>query len=217
MITHNELKAKVRLLLNEEDGGEVVTLLSDDTRNIDDYIESLLPEAVLFVQKSSRVGGVNPKSSIIGDRGITVAEDGSGYFKLPNDFVRLISFAMRGWERPCNKIYPADSVVAMAQRNKYTRAGWSKPVCVEGFDKEAARVIYFYSLPPDTEPFIEELVYDTVYVPTDGLRCDDRHLIEAVAYQCAALLYNVFEKRDTASLFFSMAAALCNGSEPNKK
>ena len=64
MISHSELMAKVRLLLNE-DGDASVTLLSDDTRNIDDCIESLLPDAVLFVQMNSRIGGVNPKGAVI--------------------------------------------------------------------------------------------------------------------------------------------------------
>ena len=214
MISHTELMAKVRLLLNE-DGDASVTLLSDDTRNIDDCIESLLPDAVLFVQMNSRIGGVNPKGARMENKEITVTDEGCGYFKLPTDFVRLLHLKMTGWERPCNTIYSPDSAVAMAQKSKYTRAGWSKPVCVDGVDRQGARVLFFYSLPPNVTPQVEEFVYDAAYLPTDGLRCDNNRLIEAVAYQCAALLYNIFERRDNASAFFSMAAALCGG-EPDK-
>lgn len=216
MISGLNLKNRVRVLLNEERSDPNITLLSDNTRNIDSYIDALLPEAVLFVQMNSRIGGVNPKSVSIADNEITAAEDGSGYFKLPTDFVRLLSLTMNGWERPCTKLYPQDSAVAMAQRNRYTRAGWSKPVCVEGVD-DGSRVLCFYSLPANVAPSLGSFVYDAEYNANDGLSCDNRLLIEAVAYQCAALVYNVFEKRDSASTMLSFAAALCNGNEPNVK
>ena len=206
----------MRLLLNEERNDPNITLISGNTRNIDSYIDALMPEAVMFVQMNSRIGGVNPKRVDIADNEITATENGSGYFKLPADFLRLLSLTMNGWERPCTKLYPQDSAVAMAQKSKYTRAGWSKPVCVEGID-DGSRVLYFYSLPQNVVPSVKSFVYDAEYDADNGLFCDNRLLIEAVAYQCAALVYNVFEKRDSASTMLSFAAALCNGNEPNVK
>ncbi|MBQ5752198.1 MAG: hypothetical protein IIV89_05055, partial [Bacteroidaceae bacterium] len=55
---------KVRLLVNESDDSSDVSLLSPDTRSLDDSIKELLPQAVAFVQrnKSSACRRVNTVS-----------------------------------------------------------------------------------------------------------------------------------------------------------
>ena len=74
-----------------------------------------------------------------------------------------------------------------------------------------------YSLP--SHPFdpkvsvVQSLVYEARYDASAGLSGNDESLLKAVAYQCAALLCNVYEKHDTANVFLSLAAALCNNGK----
>ncbi len=217
MITTENLKAKVRFLLNEANDDSDVTLLAADTRKIDDYIESLLPEAVLFVQMNSERCGVNPKSITIAKEKITTASDGSGYFPLPDDFVRLVQLNMTGWKRPCKILYPDNSSMALAQGNFYTRAGWCKPVAVLGYTADGMKALYFYSLPIGVSPNVDSFIYEALYVPDNGLCGNDDVLHEAVAYRCAALVFNVFDKHDSAASMLSIAASLCNGNRNNEK
>lgn len=215
MITTAQLKEKVRQLINEAASDTDVTLLADDTRNIDEHIEALLPDAVLFVQINSDRCGLNPKGiSIETDEIYT--EDSCGSIVLPDDFVRLVSFDVEGWGRPCTVLYPADSPVALAQSNLYTRAGCCKPVCIESIGGNGKRRLRFYPLPSGSSPSLRSFVYEAVYRQGGSLSGNDEALIKAVAYRCAALLYNVFEKNDSANAFFAISAALCSSNQTNK-
>lgn len=212
MIRTSELVAKIRLLLNEAEDDSDVTLLADDTRNLDKHIEMLLPEAVLFVQKNGRHAAVNPKSKAVADDEIMLLYERSGSFRLPSDFVKLVTLELDGWTRPCHYMYSADSPIAEAQSNKYTRAGWCKPLCVEGIDSMGEPCLQFHSLPPGVASHVKKFVYDALFEPEEGLSGNDEAVLKAVAYQCAALVYNVFERYDCANALLSVASALCNNA-----
>ena len=216
MMTTDELVRRVRLLINEADEDETVSLISEDARSFDKNIKLLLPQAVSIVQgnkspgKRVNVRSVVPSSVAIVDKG-----DGSGYISLPGDFVSLVSLAVSGWERPCSVLYPMMSQQAAWQRNCHTRAGKCRPVCVEGIGADGERVAELYPLP--VAALMELFVYEAAFNPNEGLDGYDEGMDDAVAYQCAALLYNMFEKYDAANSFLSYALALCNGSVTVKK
>ena len=63
MITNDELRLKVRQIINEMHDDSAVTLLSDDTRSIDEHIAALLPDAVLSIQRNKGWGSLNPKDA----------------------------------------------------------------------------------------------------------------------------------------------------------
>lgn len=215
MITNDELRLKVRQIINEMYDDSAVTLLSDDTRSIDEHIAALLPDAVLWIQRNKGWGSLNPKNAIeakIKDNG-----DGTGEIVLPEDFVKLISLKMEGWQRPCLQMFPSESAVAAAQHNHYTRAGHCRPVCVESYNGDGRVVLSYYSLPKESEPQITELLYEARYNPDEGLSGCDIALHKAVAYQCAAMLFNVFERRDCANSLMAIASAYCNNFQSNEK
>ena len=215
MITNDELRLKVRQIINEMYDDSAVTLLSDDTRSIDKHIAALLPDAVLWIQRNKGWGSLNPKNAIeakIKDNG-----DGTGEIVLPEDFVKLISLKMEGWQRPCLQMFPSESAVAAAQHNHYTRAGHCRPVCVESYNGDGRVVLSYYSLPKESEPQITELLYEARYNPDEGLSGCDIALHKAVAYQCAAMLFNVFERRDCANSLMAIASAYCNNFQSNEK
>jgi hypothetical protein len=55
-------------------------------------------------------------------------------------------------------------------------------------------------------------VYEAEFDASEGLGMCDERMADAVAYVCAALLYNVFERYDAAKSFMSFAMALCGES-----
>lgn len=215
MISNEKLRLKVRQIINEMHDDSAVTLLNDDTRSIDEHIMALLPDAVLWIQRNKGWGALNPKSVTvvaIEDNG-----DGTGEITVPDDYVKLISLQMHGWQRPCTLAFPQESAVAAAQRNIYTRAGCCRPVCVEAFNTVGRTVLRYYSLPKEDVPQIKEFIYEARYNPEDGLSGCDEALHKAVAYQCAAMLFNIFERRDCANSLMGIASAYCNNYQQNEK
>lgn len=209
MIPTSYLVERVRLLINEPQEELSLTALSEETRKLSDTIALLLHDAVFFVQHHKTYGALNP--AVYVPATVKSNGDGTGEILLPTDFVSLLHLQMRGWHRPCTQLLPANSPQALAQGNENTRAGACKPVCVEGVNAAGKPVACYYSLPLATEPVVESFVYEAVFDEKKGLNTEPSNpLVQAVLYQCVALLYNVFEKRDTANAFMSLAVAWCN-------
>ena len=208
MIGESDLIKKVRTLLKEaEEGG--VSLITDDTLLLDKHIAALLPEAVLFIQMNKVQGVLNAKSI----DSCTAVADGEGgtVVQLPDDYVRLVSLKLDSWRLPCTRTYPVGSVMSTLQADRYMRGGSSSPVCVEGTDASGRAMLTLY--PAEESSVVQSLVYEARYDASAGLSGNDESLLKAVAYQCAALLCNVYEKHDTANVFLSLAAALCNNGK----
>lgn len=216
MITAEELCKKVRQLINEAEDDALVTLLSADTRSLNEHIAALMPDAVFLVQNNKAWGCVNPKSVAVPTESIVADDDGTGSFELPDDFVSLVSLLLDGWERPCTFLYPSNSAVALAQHAPITRAGSCRPVCVEGLSAQGRRTLCYYTLPRGITPVVRTFIYEASYNPLTGLSGDDQALHKAVAYQCAALLFGLFERGDAATYYSRLAAAFCNNVEPEK-
>lgn len=216
MITTDGLVKRVRRLVNEAECDKELTLLSEDTLSIDTHILRLLPQAVAMVQKNKGTGAgcVNPRS--VGSEEASIADngDGGGMMLLPDDYVSVVSLQLCGWRRPCTLLYAGSSAEALAQGNSHTRAGLCRPVCVEGVDGQGKRAAMLYPLTADMA--LKHFVYEAAFNAEDGLIGGDAVLEDAVAYYCAALLYSVFERRDQAASFLSLATALCNGKNTER-
>lgn len=76
--------------------------------------------------------------------------DGSGSVSLPNGFIRLIEFKMKGWERPIVSAITVHSAKYNRQHNRFIRGGVSKPVVAMVQDK-----LEYYSLPDGASHEIE--------------------------------------------------------------
>lgn len=207
MIIQSVLVDKVRTLLNEVRGESGVSLITDDTLLLDRYISELLPEAILFIQMNRKKGVLNGKN--FADCKVSEISEGKGVIVLPEDYVRLVSLKLDVWKKPCFTVSEPGSPTDNAQHNKYMQAGKYSPVCVEVPTTEGAQ-LNVYPVTTNTEPTVEYLIYESRYDSSKGLATTNESLIQAVAYQCAGLVCNVFEKYDAANSFLSLAAALCN-------
>lgn len=207
MITEEFLKDKVLILLNEPYETQI-SLITDDTLILDKYIRALLPEAVLFVQMNKSKGVLNCKN--ISNCEITINSDGKGIIMLPDDYIRLVSLKLDIWKNECYVSFIAGSVMDCIQTNKYMRAGSCTPVCIEGVSSLNERILIVYPVNETPLPIVQSFVYESRYDATEGLVGGTESLVKAVAYECAALLCNVFEKIETANMFHNLAIALCN-------
>lgn len=216
MIAAAELVSRVRCLLNEAEPDEQLSLLSEDTRSIDKHILALLPQAVAITQRNKGYGAgcVNARNAAL-----QAVEDGNGGVKLslPADFVSLVSLQLSGWNSPCVSLSPQGSAEAAAQKSEFTRAGVFRPVAIEGVDEQGSRIALLYPLPGDDAPSLEHFVYEAEFNAADGLRACSGQMADAVVYNCAALLYNVFERPDAANTFLSLAMALCGGNRTERR
>lgn len=214
----DELLHKVRLVINEVADDGDVSLLSVDTRSLNDSIMELLPRAVLFIQKNkgADAGRVNTREVTPATIAIVADGTGGGELPLPDDFVGLVSVQLNGWQSPVHSLHSHNSREAQWQQNEYTRAGCCRPVCIEAFSSGGGRSALLFPLPDGEGAKLKHLVYEAAFDATDGLKGYDTWMVDAVVYECASLLYTMFERYDAANAMLSLALAVCGGQTGNK-
>ena len=212
MIDCDELVRRVRVVINEATDDGDVSLLSVDTRSLDDTILELLPQAVTFMQKNkgNGVGCVNSKSAKLSTLNI-VPTSGGGIMALPDDFEELVSLKLEKWQTPVHVIHAHDSREVAWQQNEYTRAGYCRPVCIETFTPGGIRCLLLYPFAQGDSSNPESFLYEACFNKGDGLNCQNNAIADAVVYKCASLLYTVFERYDAANSMLALALAACGG------
>ena len=207
----DELIKQVRIVVNETGNDDDVSLLSVDTRSFDENIKSLLPKAVSFVQHNKAVASkrVNVKSVLPVLLTPQVDSSGGAYIAFPPDFAALYAVKLDGWEVPVDTILPLGSSEAKRQFCKYTRAGCCKPVCVESARPLGNGGMLLFPLPGGENPSLSMFLYEAVYNPDEQLYGTDEDMVIAIVYECAALLYTMFERYDAANSCHALAMAAC--------
>lgn len=207
MITTEELIKKVRCLINETEDDSGVLLITDDTRSIDDTIMGLMPQAVGIVQKQRNGRYVNVKSLKPGDVALGETPEGFKVLALPGDFTDLVSVRLASWKTSCIGISSPDCVELYCKLGKNSLPLSFTPMCVMDVAADGAKVLKLF--PCNDDDTAVHFVYEAEFNASEGLELCDERMADAVAYVCAALLYNVFERYDAAKSFMSFAAALC--------
>lgn len=205
-MTHDQIIAKVRSIMNETGQDEGFSLLSEDTVKLDDYIKSCIPDAVNLVVLGSPIRCVNKKAyspTTINNNG-----DGTGYVVLPKDYISLIAFKMSVWNKVVVKAESVNSKAYAAQCNKVTRAGKNKPVCILN-NVADDKIIEYYSIGLTDTPVVDLFLYEAKYTPESGLNLEESDPIAlAVCYMCTSLVYTIFENNTTAKEMKATALSL---------
>ena len=207
-MTEQDIVDKVRAILNDLGESESLTLLSEDTVRLEEYIRSAIPDAVLVVQQNSPRLCVNPKS---GTATATVVDTATGFVTVavPSDYVRLVSLKMSAWNRAAVQSYGYGSEEWKHQQNSVTRSGADNPVVTDGYGGDGKHRLETYT--PDTsKTVVDSFVYEARYDAGKGLENltggDD--LASAVCYMTASLVCRYFENRDTAEDLAKVAMGL---------
>lgn len=210
MISITELIKKVRYLINETEDDSGVTLITDDTRSIDDTIQELMPQAVAIVQKNSNGRYVNAKSLAGKNASLILSSDGFKSLVLPSDFVGLVSVKLDSWKVACTKVSSPSSQTVLYRLNNNLSSISSMPVCVEDVTENGTKALNLF--PSCNSDTLSHFVYEASFNATEGLDMCEESMADAVSYVCAALLYNVFERYEAAKSFMSFAMTLCGGN-----
>lgn len=210
MIPTTNLIKKVRYLINETEDDAGVTLITDDTRSIDDTILELMPQAVAIVQKNSNGRYVNAKSLTGNNASVIVASDGFKSLVLPSDFVALVSVKLDSWKVACVEVSSPSLQTVLYRLNNNISSIYLRPVCVEDVTENGTKTLKLF--PSCNSDSLAHFVYEAQFNPADGLAMCEDCMADAVSYVCTALLYNVFERYEAAKSFMSFAMALCGGN-----
>lgn len=124
---------------------------NSDNLELDSLIQSKLLEAARDVTETADVKLLEP--SVMNTT--VFPREGGGSLTIPDDFLRLVSLKMVGWNRPVNMVAEEGSDIDLMQRNKYTRGSVMKPVCVFGYNVNGNRVIEYFG----TGDVVEKALY----------------------------------------------------------
>lgn len=196
-MTLEDIKNKVRAIMNEVSSEEELHLLSEDTVKLDEYIQSCIPDAINMIVSVAPLQYLNPQKH---EAVITTDSHGIGLIYLPDNFMRFVSIKLKSWNKSVSEVHPFGSDQYNIQHNPVTRAGANKPVCVFSYNKESAVIECF---PGDKE--IEFFYYVKQTESNDDLITPKDKLFGAICYMCASLVYNIFENPKTGEQMKSIA------------
>ena len=188
-MTLSELKLKVRAILNESGEDESFTLISVDTVKLDDYIASVISDAISFVlnQKIPRV--YLPIGSV---SSVTSSEDGCSIVSVPTDYVRFDACRLSGWKREVQEL--GGELEYKINHNPITRAGVNKPACVMA-NNASGKVIECF--PSGTLVYFRYIKGVGALQDTDQIPLNDR-IMPSVCYAAAYLVYSIFENQTSS-------------------
>ena len=123
-MTHQEIVDKVKSILNEH--GKVDALsIGDDRVQLENYIESAIPDAVVMLaSKGYRANFININK-----------RDAGNNIVLPNDFISLVSIKLHSWKKAVTKITEVGSPEYNMAMNPYTAPGVNTPMCYKEDNK----------------------------------------------------------------------------------
>lgn len=199
-ISTEELKNLVKTDMEELSPQWESEVLQTDAIGIERYIEVKLPEAirqVLLSVSPSMAEAVPFDAALLPQKN----QDGSGVVSLPEDWMKMVSFKMKGWNRPVTEFLAEEDPLAARQQNLFLRGGGLKPVCVIGHTPEGVLSLFYYSLPAYVRVHeIEQALYLPQPKEVDGGYDFPRRLMPEVCYVCAALVYDILGRPDMAAV-----------------
>ena len=124
---------KTRAIMNEIGEEENLSLLSEDTVKLAEYIESVIPDAINLIAQDENVSIALLNTGNMTSGG--TSSEGCTVIPLPQDFLRFVSLRLSGWKREVQRVSPFGSEDYKIQHNAVTRSGVNKPSCVFSHNK----------------------------------------------------------------------------------
>ncbi len=170
--------------------------------DVEEYIREKLPDAIVRVFVSAPaylLEGVECRDILSPEK----RQDGSGRVVFPEKVLKILSFKMKGWNRPVTRFIDSRHAKNELQYNRYIRGGMNKPVAVLSMSAEGKVVLDYYSLPAFVrEHEIESAIYVPIPENIDGSYNVPDRLIDAVGYVCAAMVYEILGQSEMAAQMF---------------
>ena len=146
-VSLDDLVAEVRVTLDENAVQSPYIVANADNLELDGIIRAKIPEAARDVTETASVELLEPVPM-----GTTVStREGGGVLSIPDDFLRLVSLRMKGWNRSVTVAAAEGSDIDRMQRNKYTRGTATKPVCVLSHDDSGKKILEYFGASDSVE------------------------------------------------------------------
>lgn len=191
---------KTKAIMNEIGEAENLSLLSEDTVKLEEYIESAIPDAINIIANTEGVSTALLNIGNVGSGG-TTSNDGSLIVQLPSDYLRFISLRLNGWKREVQTVSAFGSEDYKIQHNPVTRSGVNKPSCVFTYTGDGLCIECF---PSGTLQYFN-YVRSAMDATDNTLENYSNALMPAICYACAYLVYNYFEMPATAEQMIKIA------------
>ncbi len=200
----DHIRKRVRACLDELGLNDACFMEEDqDSIELNSTIESKILEAVKYVHSNASHYLLD---GIALDGSMTIDNDGAGRLKLPDNFLRMISFKMSDWIRPVCDVVTEYDAEYHKQSDEYARGTWESPVCALVKTKDGD-MLEFYSCKSGSATITHAL-----YVPLPVFE-DVKHLScvsvcdkleDAVVNQVAGLVLLTY-KDQHADSFINLA------------
>lgn len=176
-----------------------------DQLQLKDHIEARILDAVRNIHESAGSEMLDDGLPIptSGQSVLQINPDGTGYVRLPDDFMRLVIFKMTKWKRPVVEAISDTDPRYFLQKSRFLgiRGGIDKPVCAITTG-EASKILEIYSLPPsETDQSVEKARYLPLPVIESESILMCRKLVRPIYYQCAGLVALSLKDQSSANLF----------------
>lgn len=197
-------KVKTRIDEVSASGDVIVDVGVENTKPFDSVIDELLDESALEILLKAPFYRLPVYKAM----NLTAAKDANddkiGSITLPNDFIRLVSFKMKGWLQPVLSFALPGDAVAIKQSNKYIRGGIAKPVAVL-YKDDTSMYINYYSVASESDHKVTEFYY-IKRLTADGIT--DDQLVDAMCWICAGKTLGVLGEKGLAELCYENAKGL---------
>lgn len=117
--------------------------------------------------------------------------DGTGRIKVPNDYIKLTSFKMKGWHVSATNTITSEDKLYYKKTNRITGGGISRPIIVHDGD-----YLYYYALPLGITHEVEKA---EAIVSTNALDNFSEMVADCVIWLTANKLLSVSGENEAAT------------------
>lgn len=212
-----DLVKEVRITL-DENRLEYSYLEENNTDNMDlnEIIRAKLLDSIRIILEACPVSLLSPIAMSISEEGKITGDDGSGTVTLPEDFLRLVSFKLKTWNRAVVNAAEEGSSIDLMQRNTFTRGTPIKPVCVFSHNEKGERTMEYFTAGKDSGGKYDHAIQRALYVKIPSVTENNdgqesviipKLLRFAIINYCAGLTETSRGNTEFGQVFFNIATS----------
>lgn len=213
-----ELVEAVRVTLDENQVENEYLLSGTDNMELDEIIRAKLVVAVRSILEMCPSHLLDAESLPADDIKPIKGDGGCGCIVLPDDFLRLVSFKLKTWNRAVTAVAEEGSGTDLMQRNPFTRGTPLKPVCVFSHDAQGRRTMEYFVAGNGQDGTPDHTIERALYVPLPAVQSGSEGdtigipglLRPSVVYYCAGLTEISRGNAEQGDLFLKLATSNFN-------
>lgn len=201
--TIQQIMDEVRIKYDEISSNESDMIGTTDDSDMDTIIKSCISEAYRFITVNADLSMLEGKQ--LEEADLSIDDDLVGHIRLPEDFLRGITFRLSSWNSSASDIITEDTPEYRMQSDPYACGTWQHPVAAL-VHTASGRELELYKA-RTKEDTLKSFVYIPNWEQSEESINIPNQLSEAFIYYVAALTATTF-REDVANDFFKVARSL---------